>query len=143
MNAMIPRIYRLGVVTCLAVVVVLVACTGGNEPAAPATTVAVGATTQPANTLVPAPEATPVPTGRAQQHSRAYAPTRGDSGGHARAYKHPGAGTLGGKCRPRQGLHQRPRRVSGIVQRYGRRQLAAKGQLAERPPVGYVVWRNR
>ena len=61
MNAMIPRIYRLGVVTCLAVVVVLVACTGGNEPAAPATTVAVGATTQPANTLVPAPEATPVP----------------------------------------------------------------------------------
>ena len=55
MDVMIPRIYRLGVVTCLAIVVMLVACTGGSEPAAPATTVAVGATTQPANTLVPAP----------------------------------------------------------------------------------------
>ena len=62
MDVMIPRIYRLGVVTCLAIVVMLVACTGGSEPAAPATTVAVGATTQPANTLVPAPMATPVPT---------------------------------------------------------------------------------
>ena len=61
-DAMMPRIYRSGVVTCLAVVVMLVACTGGSEPAAPATTVAVGATTQPANTLVPAPTATPAPT---------------------------------------------------------------------------------
>ena len=59
---MIPRIYRSGVVTCLAVVVMLVACTGSSEPAAPATTVAVGATTQPANTLVPAPTATTAPT---------------------------------------------------------------------------------
>ena len=62
MGAVIPRIYRLGAVTCLAVVVMLVACTGGSEPAAPAETVAVGTTTQPANALVPAPTATPVPT---------------------------------------------------------------------------------
>ena len=55
MDAMIPCIYRLGVVTCLAVVVMMVACTGSTEPAAPATTVAVGATTQPANTIVLAP----------------------------------------------------------------------------------------
>ena len=62
MDAVIPRIYRLGIVTCLVVVVMLVACTGRGEPAAPATTVAVAATTKPANTLVPAPAATPVPT---------------------------------------------------------------------------------
>ena len=62
MDVMIQRIHRLGGVTCLAVVLMVVACTGGSEPAVPATTVAVGATTQPANTLVPAPTATPVPT---------------------------------------------------------------------------------
>ena len=55
MDAMVPRIYRLGVITCLAVVVMMVVCTGSNEPATPATTVAVGATTQPANTIVLAP----------------------------------------------------------------------------------------
>ena len=61
MDVMIPRIYRLGVVTCLAVVVMVVACSGGSEPAVPAETVAGGTTTQPANTLVPAPTAaTPV-----------------------------------------------------------------------------------
>ena len=38
MDAVISRIYRLGVVTCLAVVVMLVACTGGSEPAAPTAT---------------------------------------------------------------------------------------------------------
>ena len=38
MDAVISRIYRLGVVTCLAVVVVLVACTGGSESAAPTAT---------------------------------------------------------------------------------------------------------
>ena len=58
----IPRIFRLDVVTCLAVVVMVVACSGGSEPALPAETVAVGTTTQPANTLVPAPTATPVLT---------------------------------------------------------------------------------
>ena len=42
MDVMIPRMYRLGVVTCLAVVVIVVACTGRREPAAPATTAAVG-----------------------------------------------------------------------------------------------------
>ena len=41
-DVMIPRMYRLGVVTCLAVVVIVVACTGRREPAAPATTAAVG-----------------------------------------------------------------------------------------------------
>ena len=55
MDAMVPRIYRLGVITCLAVVVMMVVRTGSNEPATPATTVAVGATTQPANTIVLAP----------------------------------------------------------------------------------------
>ena len=60
MDVMIPRIYRLGVVTCLAVVVMVVACSGGSEPAVPAETVAGGTITQPANTLVPAPTATPV-----------------------------------------------------------------------------------
>ena len=59
---MIPRIFRLGVVTCLAVVVMVVACSGGSEPALPAETVAVGTTTQPANTLVSAPTAIPGPT---------------------------------------------------------------------------------
>ena len=38
MDAVISCIYRLGVVTCLAVVVMLVACTGGSEPAAPTAT---------------------------------------------------------------------------------------------------------
>ena len=42
MDVKIPRIYRLGVFTCLAVVVMVVACTGSREPAAPATTGAVG-----------------------------------------------------------------------------------------------------
>ena len=78
-DAMIPRIYRSGVVTCLAVAVMLVACTGGSEPAAPATTVAVGATTQPANTLVPAPTATPAPTVAA---STAAVGVSGDCAGH-------------------------------------------------------------
>ena len=78
-DAMIPRIYRSGVVTCLAVAVMLVACTGGSEPAAPATTVAVGATTQPANTLVPAPTATPAPTVAA---NTAAVGVSGDCAGH-------------------------------------------------------------
>ena len=60
--AIIPRIFRLDVVTCLAVVVMVVACSGGSEPALPAETVAVGSTTQPANTLVPAPTTNPVLT---------------------------------------------------------------------------------
>ena len=38
---MIPRVYRLGVVTCLAIVVMVVACTGSRDPAATETTVAV------------------------------------------------------------------------------------------------------
>lgn len=59
---MMPRIFRPGVITCLAVVVMVVACTAGSEPALPAETVAVGTTTQPANTLVPVPTATPVLT---------------------------------------------------------------------------------
>ena len=62
MDAMIPPIHRLAVVSWLAVVVVLVACNGGSEPAGPEETVAVGTTTQPATTLVPARTVTPVPT---------------------------------------------------------------------------------
>lgn len=55
---MMPRIFRSGVFTCLAVVVLVVACSGGSEPALPAETVAVVTTTQPANSLGPAPMAT-------------------------------------------------------------------------------------
>ena len=60
MDVMILRIYRLGVVICLAVVVMVIACSGVGEPALPAETVAGGAAIQPANTLLPAPTATPV-----------------------------------------------------------------------------------
>lgn len=57
-----PRLYLLASLASLALAVMAVACTGGGEPAAPASpTVAVSATTQPANTLAPTPPATPTP----------------------------------------------------------------------------------
>ena len=58
----IPRIFPLGVVTCLAVVVMVVACFGGSEPAPPAGTVAVGATPQPADIPVSTPTEILAPT---------------------------------------------------------------------------------
>ena len=60
-NVMIPLIYHMGAVVCLAVVVMMVACSGGSEPTVPAETAAGGSTTQPATTLEPGPTATPVP----------------------------------------------------------------------------------
>ena len=130
MDVIMPRIYRLGVVTCLAVVVMLVACTGGSEPAAPAETVAVGTTTQPANTLVPAPTATPGTNSRTNgnfgayncthQHSSSYAPTNRDSGVHAPVHKPPDTDcrTKHRRCRRHRDLRRAPGRTRRIVQRY-------------------------
>ena len=93
---MIPRIFRLGVVTCLTVVVMVVACSGGSEPALPAETVAVGTTTQPANTLVSAPTAIPGPTTELTNGKADAGSTPGDFASISAGFVHTcGVGTDG------------------------------------------------